>query len=222
MAILGSKNTDGKEQLNNMFHLPTSKNALLIFTRNPELGKCKTRLAATVGDEKALEIYTFLVRHTAAISANVQADKFVYYSETLHVDDYWDDSVYKKKVQQGDDLGLRMLHAFKEAFANGYERVIIIGSDLYDLETTDIDQAFQALQLNDVVLGPAEDGGYYLLGMKQLYPSVFLNKQWGTASVLRATLNDLRAENSILLPEKNDVDYYEDIKDVAAFQPFLT
>ncbi|MDX1463224.1 MAG: TIGR04282 family arsenosugar biosynthesis glycosyltransferase [Marinirhabdus sp.] len=221
MAILGSKTSDEKEQSKDVFHYPTSKNALIIFTRNPELGKCKTRLAATVGDEKALEIYTFLVQHTATISAGVLADKFVYYSEKVHSHDLWDEAIFRKKVQRGDDLGLRMESAFKEVLSLGYERAIIIGSDMFDINAADINDAFLALHANDFVLGPAEDGGYYLLGMKKLNPAIFKNKAWGTDSVQRDTLEDLSAESLILLPEKNDVDYYEDIKDVAAFQPFL-
>ncbi|QIE59412.1 glycosyltransferase [Rasiella rasia] len=221
MGILGSKHTDNKENGKEVFHFPTSKNALIIFTRNPELGKCKTRLAATVGDEIALEIYTFLLRHTAKISAGVQADKFVYYSEQLHENDVWDTTKFRKKVQHGDDLGARMEQAFNEIFSLGYQRAIIIGSDMYDMNTNDLDNAFETLEKNKFVLGPAEDGGYYLLGMKEVKPEVFKNKTWGTDTVLQATINNLKDESLILLQEKNDVDYYEDIKDVDAFHQFL-
>ena len=221
MAILGSKQTDNKENSKEVFHFPTSKNALIIFTRNPELGKCKTRLAATVGDKTALDIYTFLINHTAKVSAAVQADKFVYYSVKVRENDAWDASIFRKKQQHGDDLGSRMNNAFSEVFSHGYERAVIMGSDLYDINSKDIDEAFTKLQNNDVVLGPAEDGGYYLLGMKTLHPTLFTNKDWGTATVQEATLADLTSKKVILLAEKNDVDYYEDIKDVAAFQPFL-
>ena len=113
MAILGSKHTDTKENGKQVFHYPTTKNALIIFTRNPELGKCKTRLAATIGDEAALKIYTFLVEHTATITKNVNADKFVYYSERVHTNDIWDETTFQKKMQRGTDLGLRMEQAFQ-------------------------------------------------------------------------------------------------------------
>jgi hypothetical protein len=98
MAILGSKNTDERTQTKDVFHYPTSKNALIIFTRNPELGKCKTRLAATIGDAAALEVYTFLLRHTAEISAATQADKFVFYSEKKRENDLWDEATFRKKA----------------------------------------------------------------------------------------------------------------------------
>jgi len=198
-----------------------SKNALLIFTRNPELGKCKTRLAATVGDNAALDIYTFLLEHTVKITKCVTADKFVYYSVKLRENDFWEPEIFQKKVQQGDDLGLRMELAFKEVFNLGYERAIIIGSDMYDMDTNDIDTAFKKLTDNDFVLGPAEDGGYYLLGMKKINTEIFQNKKWGTSTVLSETLKDLKNKSVALLEQKNDVDYFEDIKDIEVFQEFF-
>ncbi|MFC7358054.1 TIGR04282 family arsenosugar biosynthesis glycosyltransferase [Jejudonia soesokkakensis] len=221
MGILGVKETGGKEKAEEVFHYPTSKNALIIFTRNPELGKCKTRLAATVGDESALEIYKFLLNHTVAITKNLKADKFVFYSEKHSEKDIWDTEIFSKKVQQGNDLGIRMQNAFTEIFELGYQRAIIIGSDMYDLSTSELQDAFTQLEKNDFVLGPAQDGGYYLLGMKKIMPKLFKNKVWGTAMVQAATLSDLKGEKIAILKEKNDVDYFEDIKDIEVFQQFL-
>ena len=221
MAILGSKHTHTSQNGKEIFHFPTSKNALLIFTRNPELGKCKTRLAATIGDESALEIYKFLVQHTANVAKDVNADKFVYYSEKLRENDIWDPAVFRKKLQHGEDLGIRMEHAFAEIFALGYERAIIIGSDLYDITSQDINKAFAQLMTHNFVIGPAEDGGYYLLGMKTIHPEIFKDKAWGTETVLKATLADLANNDVAVLRPTTAVDYYEDIKDVDAFQQFL-
>ncbi len=221
MAILGLKTSDEQGKEEETFHYPTSKNALIIFTRNPELGKCKTRLAATVGDEAALDIYKFLLKHTVAITSPLRADKFVYYSVKLRSEDLWDPVVYSKKIQHGDDLGVRMENAFKEVFNLGYERAIIIGSDMYDMTANDIDNAFEQLKTDDFVLGPAEDGGYYLLGMKKINSDIFYNKKWGTDTVLSDTLKNLKEEKVALLDEKNDVDYYEDIKNIDAFQGFF-
>ncbi len=203
------------------FHFPTSDKALLIFTRNPEPGKCKTRLAATVGDDAALHIYKFLLRHTAEITETLRLDKFVYYSESLHTEDVWDDNRYTKRTQRGDDLGARMENAFAEVFASGYQKAVIIGSDLYDLSQADIETAFKKLNDHDLVVGPAKDGGYYLLGMKSLKPELFANKTWGTDTVLADTLRDLENASVAQLEPRNDVDYYEDIKDIEAFQRFL-
>ena len=191
-----------------------SKNLLLIFTRNPELGKAKTRLAKTVGDETALEIYKFLLERTRDISSKVNADKAVYYSVKIRENDIWNPNIYQKYQQFGDDLGIRMLNAFKNGFEAGYEKVMIIGSDLYDLSEKNIEKAFVALDTNDVVIGPAEDGGYYLLGMNSLQENVFKNKEWGTASVRKDTLTNLTDKKVKLLEFKNDIDVYEDIVNI--------
>lgn len=191
-----------------------SKNLLLIFTRNPELGKAKTRLAKTVGDETALEIYKFLLERTKDVSSKVNADKAVYYSVKIRENDIWNPEVYQKHKQFGEDLGIRMLNAFKNGFEAGYEKVMIIGSDLYDLSEKNIEKAFIELDQNDVVIGPAEDGGYYLLGMNSLQENVFKNKEWGTASVRKDTLKDLTDKKVKLLEFKNDIDVYEDILNI--------
>ena len=191
-----------------------SRNLLLIFTRNPELGKAKTRLAKTVGDETALEIYKFLLQKTRDISSKVNADKAVYYSVKVRDNDIWEASLYQKHQQKGEDLGNRMQNAFTNGFNAGYKKVLIIGSDLYDLSSKNIDKAFDELENNDVVIGPAKDGGYYLLGMKKLHTSVFKNKNWGTETVREATLQDLIHQKVKLLEEKNDIDVYEDIIDI--------
>ncbi len=198
-----------------------NKDLLIIFTRNPELGKVKTRLAATVGDASALDIYTFLLKHTVVITKELAVAKQVHYSVKIRENDLWDEAVFEKKQQHGDDLGARMLYAFQQGFKAGYQNIIIIGSDMLDLDQKDLEMAFSALKANDIVIGPAEDGGYYLLGMKQLKPEIFSNKKWGTGTVLKDTLKDLKSELVYSLPLKNDVDLYEDIKDNEAFRPFL-
>ena len=190
------------------------KNLLLIFTRNPELGKAKTRLAKTVGDETALDIYKFLLERTRDEAIQVAADKAVYYSVKVRENDIWDAALFQKHQQKGADLGHRMQHAFEQGFKAGYEKVLIVGSDLYDLSSKNIDYAFETLDKHDVVLGPAEDGGYYLLGMKTLHTSVFHNKEWGTSTVRADTLADLKSQNVKLLATKNDIDLYEDIESI--------
>lgn len=203
------------------YSLANSKNLLLIFTRNPVLGQCKTRLAATVGDNVALNIYKFLLQHTIAITNKLPVLKQVYYSNEIWEDDIWDSRIFEKHLQSGSDLGERMAYAFKKGFENGFENIIIIGSDMYDLDMTDLEVAFNALQQNDFVIGPAEDGGYYLLGMKSFNESVFKNKTWGSDKVFQSTMDDLKNEKVYLLKSKNDIDIYEDVKHIEAFQPYL-
>ncbi|TVZ56832.1 hypothetical protein OD91_2133 [Lutibacter sp. Hel_I_33_5] len=189
-----------------------SKNLLLIFTRNPELGKVKTRLAKTIGDKNALKIYKKLLHQTKKVTQYLDCDKAVYYSVKIRKNDIWDSSIYQKHQQTGNDLGFRMQNAFENSFKKGYEKVMIIGSDLFDLSEEIINEAFYQLDKNDTVIGPAEDGGYYLLGMKKNYPEIFQNKNWGTSSVRKATLEDLKNQNTFQLEELNDIDVYEDLK----------
>lgn len=198
-----------------------SKNLLLILTRNPELGKCKTRLAAKVGDRAALDIYKFLLDKTVSFTLDLKVEKWVYYSEEIWKDDIWDNNIYQKKLQVGSDLGERMMNAFHEGFQAGFEHIIIIGSDMYHLNQSDLEEAFSKFKNHNFVVGPAEDGGYYLLGLKSLKKELFQNKKWGTNTVLDDTLSDLKDQKVALLEEKNDVDYYEDIKNIKAFRPFL-
>lgn len=221
MVIMGLKNNPGNQQSKEVFHLPGSKNALIVFTKNLELGKCKTRLAATIGDQSALDVYRFLLDHTVKTTTPLTADVYVYYSKKIIDIDIWDTSIFRKKQQQGHDLGDKMQHAFTEVFNMGYQRVVIIGSDMYDLTTQDLEDAFLKLKDNDFVIGPAKDGGYYLLGMKHLKPPLFKDKKWGTQSVLNETLQDLELEKIAILAKKNDIDYYEDIKDIAVFKKFF-
>ena len=198
-----------------------SKNLIIIFTRNPELGKVKTRLAKTIGDKSALNIYKFLLEHTEKTIRNISSDKTVYYSVKIRDNDLWDSSIYQKHQQQGEDLGIRMDNAFKNGFNNKYEKIIIIGSDLLDLRPEHIEKAFIKLDNHDIVIGPALDGGYYLLGLKKMYPQIFQDKDWGTASVRKNTLQDLNNENVFLLEELNDIDTYDDIKNISELKKFI-
>ena len=220
MSIFTTKEKK-KEAATVNYNNVTSKNLLLIFTRNPELGKCKTRLAAKVGDENALEIYKFLLNHTAKLTQDVNAAKQVWYSEEIWKDDLWNNHLFDKKLQEGKDLGVLMSNAFQKGFESGFKHIIIIGSDMYDLNKEDIENAFEILKTKDFVLGPAEDGGYYLLGMSVFNSSVFQNKAWGTETVLQSTMNDLKNKNIQFLDTRNDIDLYEDIKDIKVFQPYL-
>lgn len=198
-----------------------SKNLLLIFTRNPELGKVKTRLAKTVGDKTALDIYLFLLQKTKEVTKSITCDKTVYYSEKIIEDDLWNRSNYQKREQFGKDLGEKMKNAIEDGFKKKYTKIIVIGSDLFDLKPSLINDAFEKLDNNDVVIGPATDGGYYLIGLKKLHLKIFENKNWGTSTVREDTLKNLEKVNVHLLPMLNDIDVIEDIKNHSAFTKFL-
>jgi len=193
----------------------TNKNLLIIFTRNPELGKVKSRLAKDVGDATALAIYKDLLQHTHNIALEVDTDRFLYYSESIQKNDMWSEHHFHKFIQEGEDLGLKMWNAFKDGFKAGYKNIAIIGSDILELSSNHITQAFKAIEHEEVVIGPAVDGGYYLLGLSKPIEPIFKNKIWGTDSVLKSTCSDLAEmnQNFKLLSELNDIDYVSDIKD---------
>ncbi len=188
------------------------KQALIIFVRNPELGKVKTRLAADVGNEKALDIYKQLLEHTFNITSQVIADKFVFYHKEIVLDDMWNAAGFHKKVQAAADLGDKMKAAFQEVFDAGYKKVIIIGSDCLQLTPAIIKSGYSMLQEKDTVIGPAKDGGYYLLGMRIMHEFIFENKKWSTASVFSQTLAELKQHqlSTGLLQELTDVDTEDD------------
>jgi uncharacterized protein len=187
------------------------KSALIIFVRNPVLSKVKTRLAATTGDEKALLVYKYLLQYTQSITKDLPVTKFVYYADFINENDLWNG--YEKKIQQGNDLGDRMKNAFAALFTEGYRKVCIIGSDCYELSGAIITDAFENLKTTDVVIGPVNDGGYYLLGTAKLVTDFFINKNWSTSTVYSSTLKD--AENLQLtvsrLPLLNDIDEEKDL-----------
>jgi hypothetical protein len=190
----------------------SNKNCLIIFTRVPELGKVKTRLAEGIGNENALKIYNHLLEYSSEICKDVNADKHVWYTPKIQKGDIWNDKIFIKHVQPEGDLGLKMKYAFDSAFKMKYQNVIIIGTDLLDIDQVLIEKAFDLLQYNDVVIGPATDGGYYLLGLKEMQASIFANKSWGTSEVFSQTMKDLRTKNIAVLDFKNDIDYIEDLE----------
>lgn len=191
------------------------KNALLIFIKNPIKGTAKTRLAATIGDDAALEVYQELLTYTRQITKASTPDKHLFYNRFIDLEDAWDNTTFQKKLQVQGDLGAKMLAAFQQIFEANYQKAVIIGSDCGDLTTDIIEQAFKALDTHDVVFGPAQDGGYYLLGMKQVHNSIFHNKSWSTAILRKETveeLDTLQISHTNLI-ELNDIDEYEDLLD---------
>ena len=193
----------------------------MIFTKNPEAGKVKTRLAKDLGNYKALEIYKFLLDHSHKVTAPLKIHKEVHYSSNIPESDLWSTGSFEKKLQIEGDLGEKMEAAFQQGFKNAYRKIIIIGTDMFDISSEDILNAFQELDKHDYVIGPAEDGGYYLLGMKSLNSDLFKNKEWSTSSVFEDSIKDMRQAEVKVLPVKNDIDVLDDIKDHPAFQKFI-
>jgi uncharacterized protein len=189
------------------------KSLLIIFYRNPELSKVKTRLAASVGDDYALAIYFKLVSHTRSVVTPLFFDKVLYYSDFVDREDYWENQYFDKRLQTGSNLGERMYNAFDKGFQDGYEEICIIGTDCLALTSMHIIDAFQQLQTNDVVIGPALDGGYYLLGMTKFHSAFFHNKNWSSGTVRADTLEDCKNLSLKVaeLPLLRDVDTLDDL-----------
>ena len=203
------------------------KKLLLIFVKNPKKGTVKTRLAKTMGDEKAYQTYLKLLRFTIEIAGKVNAHKQIWYSSFIDWKDGLEeqpsdrskrsdgyDMRFEKKLQNGENLGERMLNAFQEGFDEEFEKIVIIGSDCPDISPEIIEDAFDRLDEDDVVIGPSEDGGYYLLGLKKLIPEIFKGISWSTDTVFSETVKVLKQKNLGYgeLPTLNDIDTEEDLR----------
>lgn len=196
---------------------PSTSAAILLFVRAPEAGRVKTRLAAEIGAEAALRVYRRLAEHAAAearaLAPGVALRIHVTPADAIGAVRGWLGGGAVYLPQSGDDLGARMRSAFEAAFAAGHERVVIIGSDLPDLSADALRRAFAALGSHRAVLGPARDGGYWLLGLREMVPGVFDGVAWSTDRVLAETLERLRAAGCepALLEERGDVDRTADL-----------
>ena len=201
---------------------PSNENAIIVFIKNPALGKVKTRLAATVGDESALAIYYTLMHHTMAITKYLEVDKYLFYSDFVDENDIWDNNNYLKSIQhQTQDLGLKMASAFGMTLQNKHQKVVIIGSDCLELNQEIITNAFHQLSENEVVIGPAYDGGYYLIGFnfeligkasEEVLKQMFWNKEWSHERVGQEAIDACEQMNlrHFLLPTLTDVDEEKD------------
>ena len=187
---------------------------LILFVKNPELGKVKTRLAKSIGDEKALAIYFKLLSNAYQMTETLRCDVAIYYSKFIDSEDYWDNNKYDKYIQTGETLGDKMHNAIAHSLDMGYKKVSLVGSDIYDLTAEIIHDSFGKLDTHDVALGPAEDGGYYLIGMKRPNKNIFKLEQWSTTEVLNETIEMIKKEGLSYAPTAtlNDIDNLEDLK----------
>lgn len=186
------------------------KNLLIVFVKNKVLGKVKTRLAKTIGHQAAMCIYDTLFTLTEEISKKVAVDRHIYFSDAV-IPTGWEGD--QKFVQKGTDLGARMQGAFQFGFEQGFKKIILIGSDLPDITEEIINIGFQKLESKEVVFGPAEDGGYYLIGMRKMHETIFKEKPWSQSNLLALTLAQLTEEQTTvgLLETLNDIDTFEDL-----------
>lgn len=192
-----------------------SKRRLLIFLKYPTPGQVKTRLASALGDAAAADVYRTCVESTlrAMQGFRQEAVLWVAQAEALEACRHWLGPEWNIQPQQGDVLGERLIHATAQAFAQAAGPVVAIGTDSPWLSAQTVEDAFRSLKRNDVVLGPSQDGGYYLIGLSRNLPGVFENITWSTADVYQQTLaNALRLGLSVeSLAMGYDVDTIADL-----------
>lgn len=185
-------------------------NVLIIFVKLPTPGQVKTRLGKIIGNQEAAELYRLFIQETFAMARQLADCKIHVAFEPTQPGESFDDIIpgeFLHFPQQGKDLGERMCNAFRHGLTQA-QKVVIIGSDSPTLPGDYIEQAFERLTHSDLVLGPAEDGGYYLIGMKELHVKLFDNIAWSSDAVFRTTLQRAkRLQLKVaLLPAWYDVD----------------
>jgi uncharacterized protein len=200
--------------------MPPPSSVLMVFMRYPEPGKVKSRLAAGIGRQPAADLYARLVRRTLGIAGDFKRAR-----GDLEILLFFDPPEREEAVQQsypgpwqfvpqaGCDLGERMAHAFRYAEGRGYRHAVLIGTDIADLKLLDLEEAFQALEEGQAVLGPAADGGYYLIGWNRPCDAVFQAQTWGSDKVYENTRDTFCQMGFTVkaLKQRTDVDRSEDL-----------
>jgi len=185
-----------------------------VFLKYPEPGKVKTRLAQDVGPHQAAALYAKMLRHVLEQISHVP------FHTVLFCDPQTDEATYRDyflkespvlEMQRGEDLGERLANAF-ESLLKHHSNAIIIGTDCLDITPVLLSQAAEKLDHEDLVLGPALDGGYYLVGLTRSRPELFQAIAWSTKNVLSQTLSKAKALRVHLMPRLGDIDTLEDLK----------
>lgn len=200
-------------------------NTLIIFAKFPEPGKVKTRLARDLGDNKAAEIYSGIARDIISrVSKSPAYETVIYYDPpdkkneiALWLKDLTKIDSEHLIPQEGSSLGKRISGAFERVFSSGGDKAVIIGTDCTDVTASMIENTFSDLRNFDAVLGPAQDGGYYLLGLKQFVPELFQAIDWSTELVLGQTLShlDMLGYNYKSLETLRDIDNLNDLNSLS-------
>lgn len=194
------------------------KKCLIVFTRYPEIGKTKTRLIPAIGMEKACFLQRLMTENTVKKAHKLkETDIHIYfYGGSLNLMKEWLGHSNNYFPQKGEDLGLKMYHAFADCFQKNYSQVVLIGTDCPDLDEKILNMSFEQLNNSDLVIGKAEDGGYYLIGLNNLNSlnkQLFTNINWGSDSVFQRTVAIASCLNYRIyqLPTLRDIDRPEDL-----------
>ena len=188
------------------------KNLLMVFAKSPVKGEVKTRLGNEIEFEKSHWVYLQLLKKTAENISNNNQDIIVFQSKPNKKMESIFDNAKNFLVQNGSDLGNKMLSAFQWAFNEKYKNVILIGTDLWNINESMVIRARNVLENKDFVIGPTYDGGYYLIGMKKIKKKIFQNIPWSTNRVLEETLKKIKNDSVYFLGIENDIDDFIDLK----------
>lgn len=219
-----------RRAVKSMSHSSSDKQLILIFSKSPELGKVKTRLVPALGEQGALELYKRMLAAVLELCQRIPYETELWVQGDVHNEFILEvqqgfplNPQFKVRKQQGSDLGLSLSHAFGEAFKS-HQQVVVIGGDCISLDKDYLNKAFQVLSKHDLVIGPAEDGGYVLLGLRSsetvlaIYPRLFQGIEWGRSGVCEQTLiiaDDLSL-SYVILETRWDIDNKEDLERISA------
>ena len=191
-------------------------NTLLFFIKPPIPGQVKTRFQPELSAEESLLFYkTLVIDQLKCIKQDNNYDFNIFYSPPNpdNLLQKWLGNDLALHAQSGTDLGERMNHAFEWAFKQGYNKAVLVGSDIPFITSATIKQAFLKLDQYDVIIGPSTDGGYYLMGLKKSDVDLFKNKSWSTERVFAQTMDVINQKKLTVykLEKKYDIDTYEDL-----------
>jgi len=195
------------------------KDCLIVMAKEPLAGQVKTRLAASVGPERAAELYAAFLHDTLLTCHRVATAELCFSIHSTAGSEYFRalDGGARLHVQPDGDFGVRLCDAFGSAFALGFERVVVIGSDTPHLQAQVIEQAFELVRPGEPVIGPTRDGGYYLLAMCEANPGLFRSVEWSSARVLSQTEERARSAGVRIhrLDETFDIDEAHDLESLS-------
>lgn len=198
------------------------KEALVLMAKAPREGEVKTRLLGALGSDDVRRLYVAFLNDTFALMEDLREEREGLTLALCYTPEGEEEAFEEVEregslmiPQRGENLGERLTNCFADLFALGFESVVVIGADSPTLPGEYVFDAFECFESDDdVVVGPAEDGGYYLVGMRKIHVRIFEDIPWGAAGVMEATMDRAReAElNLVLLPEWRDVDAPEDFE----------
>jgi len=210
-AIINYSNPVGNKMKSDI-----NSRAVIIFMRAPYRGEVKTRLARTIGKERAAQLYRLCAEAIVhEISELSKVQKYIFFADVTpnYNTDYLVDLGFKISIQEGASLGQRLENAFSRLSADGVKKALVVASDVPDLTANIVEEALNGLEDHDVVIGPSLDGGYYLIGLKEPQKSLFKGIAWGTKKVFRQTVDiaDKKGLTIKYLPELIDFDTSDDL-----------